>query len=61
MCKVLLFSGQAQTGDLLRAAREQGHDFKLLTKPVRPVDLLHQIREQNLRGTYNGMDAAALS
>jgi YesN/AraC family two-component response regulator len=27
-CKVLLFSGQASTLDLLREAREGGHDFE---------------------------------
>ena len=43
-CKVLLFSGQAATADLLAKAREQGHDFELLTKPVHPVDLLAKLR-----------------
>jgi CheY-like chemotaxis protein len=43
-CKVLLFSGQAATADLLRAAREQGHDFELLLKPVHPTDLLAAIK-----------------
>jgi DNA-binding response OmpR family regulator len=42
-CKVLLFSGQAQTVDLLKAAREHGHDFQLLAKPVHPADLLAKI------------------
>src|ERR1700683_503092 len=31
-CKVLLFSGQADTVDLLSNARKRGHDFKLLPK-----------------------------
>jgi DNA-binding NtrC family response regulator len=44
-CKVLLFSGQAKTSDLLEDARNQGHDFELLTKPVHPTDLLRAIRE----------------
>jgi CheY-like chemotaxis protein len=44
-CKILLFSGQADTIDLLRAAREQGHDFCLIAKPVHPADLLRQIRD----------------
>jgi hypothetical protein len=39
-CKILLFSGQAGTIDLLRAAREQGCDFPLVGKPVHPIDLL---------------------
>ena len=44
-CKVLLFSGQAATADLLASAREGGHDFALLAKPVHPTDLLNAIRE----------------
>ena len=35
-CKILLFSGQANTESLLKNAREKGHDFELLTKPVHP-------------------------
>jgi CheY-like chemotaxis protein len=44
-CKVLLFSGQAATADLLREARESGHDFTTLTKPVHPTDMLRRISE----------------
>jgi DNA-binding response OmpR family regulator len=44
-CKVLLFSGQAATADLLREARELGHDFTTLTKPVHPTDMLNRISE----------------
>jgi DNA-binding NtrC family response regulator len=43
-CKVLLFSGQAATADLLKKAREQGYDFELLSKPVHPADLLVKLR-----------------
>jgi CheY-like chemotaxis protein len=43
-CKVLLFSGQAATADLLAQAREQGYDFDLLAKPVHPADLLAKLR-----------------
>jgi CheY-like chemotaxis protein len=39
-CKILLFSGQASTADLLATARSEGHEFELLTKPVHPTDLL---------------------
>lgn len=42
-CKVLLFSGQAATADLLREAREKGHEFHVLAKPVHPDDLLAEI------------------
>ena len=44
-CKVLLFSGHAATMDLLARARETGHDFTLMTKPVHPSDLLARIGE----------------
>jgi CheY-like chemotaxis protein len=43
-CKVLLFSGQAVTANLLDKARAEGHDFELLLKPVHPSDLLAKIR-----------------
>jgi DNA-binding response OmpR family regulator len=42
-CKILLFSGQAATFDLLEDARKQGYDFDLLVKPVHPTELLFQI------------------
>ena len=42
-CKILLFSGQAATLDLLEDARAQGHDFHLLLKPVHPTELLAEI------------------
>ncbi len=35
-CKILLFSGQAATADLLDRARSQGHEFEILAKPVHP-------------------------
>jgi DNA-binding response OmpR family regulator len=44
-CKVLLFSGQASTIDLLEQARRRGHNFTLLSKPVHPTDLLMRINE----------------
>jgi CheY-like chemotaxis protein len=48
-CKVLLFSGQAGTADLLQTARTQGHDFHLLSKPVHPTDLLKGIRAMDTK------------
>ena len=39
-CKVLLFSGQTATAYLLDEARNHGHDFPLLAKPVHPTELL---------------------
>jgi CheY-like chemotaxis protein len=44
-CEVLLFSGQAKTGDLLEAACLQGQDFEVLAKPIHPRDLLARIKE----------------
>ncbi len=44
MCKILLFSGQAATADLLDRARVQGHEFEILAKPVHPQDLLARLR-----------------
>jgi CheY-like chemotaxis protein len=44
-CKVLLFSGQAATLDLLSAARAAGHDFLALTKPVHPRLMLGHVSQ----------------
>jgi len=43
--KVLLFSGQAATSDLLTEARAQGYEFEILAKPVHPQDLVARLRE----------------
>jgi CheY-like chemotaxis protein len=43
-CKILLFSGQAATADLLEKARAEGHEFEILAKPVHPQDLLSKLR-----------------
>jgi DNA-binding NtrC family response regulator len=43
-CKVLLFSGQAATANLLETARTNGHNFEVLSKPIHPADLLTKIR-----------------
>jgi CheY-like chemotaxis protein len=42
--KILLFSGQAATADLLDKARTQGYEFEILAKPVHPQDLLNKLR-----------------
>ena len=42
--KILLFSGQAATADLLEKARERGYEFEILAKPVHPQDLLAKLR-----------------
>jgi CheY-like chemotaxis protein len=43
-CKILLFSGQAATADLLENARARGHHFEILAKPVHPQDLLAKLK-----------------
>ena len=43
--KILLFSGQAATVDLLEEARQGGYNFNALTKPVHPTDMLKRISE----------------
>jgi DNA-binding NtrC family response regulator len=45
-CKILLFSGQAASQDLLEDARKRGHDFHLLQKPVHPTKLLSEIKDR---------------
>jgi DNA-binding response OmpR family regulator len=42
--KILLFSGQAATANLLEKARAQGLKFEILAKPVHPQDLLAKLR-----------------
>ncbi len=42
--KILLFSGQAATADLLEKARTDGYEFDILAKPVHPQDLLNKLR-----------------
>jgi CheY-like chemotaxis protein len=42
--KILLFSGQAATADLLERARAEGYEFEILAKPVHPQDLLDKLR-----------------
>src|ERR1022692_4510434 len=45
--KILLFSGQAATADLLEKARTQGYEFEILAKPVHPQDLLSRLRAED--------------
>ncbi len=44
-CKVLLYSGNAATEELLEGARDEGHEFPILAKPVHPLDLLATIAQ----------------
>lgn len=39
-CRVILFSGQASTADLLERATADGYRFEVIAKPIHPKDLL---------------------
>ena len=43
-CKIVLLSGQAVAADLLDEAREQGHEFEILAKPLHPSRLIAYLR-----------------
>jgi DNA-binding NtrC family response regulator len=43
-CKVLLFSGQAYTKELMVSPKYQIHQFDLIGKPVHPTTLLEHIK-----------------
>ncbi|HEY2471097.1 MAG TPA: response regulator [Terracidiphilus sp.] len=42
-CGVLLFSGQPSVEQLLQKAREEGHSFEILAKPIHPTVVLNTI------------------
>ena len=44
--RVLLLSGQSETSDLLRSARENGFDFELLQKPMHPEEIMRKVAEE---------------
>jgi CheY-like chemotaxis protein len=46
--RVLLFSGQAATANLLEGARARGHEFDVILKPVHPKDLLAKLRDTSM-------------
>ena len=41
--RIILFSGQAITTDLLKEARAAGHDFEIWSKPLHPRELLSRL------------------
>ena len=47
-CGITLFSGQPATEGLMHSAREQGHSFDILPKPVRPEELLSRVSRQSI-------------
>ena len=43
--RIILFSGQSATVEILARARERGHTFELLPKPIHPTELIKHLRE----------------
>jgi DNA-binding NtrC family response regulator len=43
LCYTLLFTGDSSVAELLESARQQGHHFDVLAKPVPPVDFLNTV------------------
>jgi CheY-like chemotaxis protein len=43
--RIVLFSGQAATVEILARARQRGHTFELLPKPIHPTELIKRLRE----------------
>lgn len=44
-CHVLLFSGQADTAEILEEAKRRGYAFDLLAKPIHPEELFMKIKK----------------
>lgn len=44
--RIVLFSGQAATLEILARARSRGYDFELLAKPLHPTDLIKHLRQE---------------
>jgi len=42
--RILLFSGQAMTLELVQQARERGYNFECLVKPFHPIDLINKVK-----------------
>ena len=43
--RIVLFSGQAATVEILARARQRGYQFELLAKPLHPTQLIKHLRE----------------
>jgi CheY-like chemotaxis protein len=43
--RIVLFSGQAATVEILARAQKRGHTFELLPKPIHPTQLIKHLRE----------------
>jgi CheY-like chemotaxis protein len=43
-CRIILFSGQTASAELLDRARAEGHQFEVLAKPINPEVLLQKLK-----------------
>lgn len=43
--RIVLFSGQAATMEILSRAQKRGHTFELLPKPIHPTQLIKHLRD----------------
>lgn len=43
--RIVLFSGQAATIEILARAQRRGHSFELLAKPIHPKELIKHLRD----------------
>jgi CheY-like chemotaxis protein len=43
--RIVLFSGQAATVEILQRAKQRGHTFELLPKPIHPTQLIKHLRD----------------
>ncbi len=44
-CRIILFSGQTASVDLLSKARAEGYTFEVLAKPINPDKLLEKLKK----------------
>lgn len=49
-CRIILFSGHAESSELVAQARAEGHAFEVLAKPVNPDVLLSTISKAHPEG-----------
>ena len=49
-CRIILFSGQAATADLLERAEANGHHFEIIAKPIHPRLLLDWLSSSESAG-----------
>ncbi|MGH9563122.1 MAG: hypothetical protein ACRD3S_16840, partial [Terracidiphilus sp.] len=42
-CRILIFSGQGSTAELIESAKSHGRSWELLAKPVDPRELLEKL------------------